>query len=478
MRGISCKARRPGKGKKRYFRIKLEFGSKSCTCNCNALNECLLESMFNTHTLHMKRNKLEIRRKREKTLNEVSPLDVFLAVYRCCDPLLRQLLVKKMYLCKLAVPFLYNRGNSLSPIIDNWPLRSLTLYEQTAESVLTMKTNVVTFCRIGRPNISKSRCLNEMLSGQIVVNRVFFDTECCGGYRTRYFSEGITEVFWLPRHPKIIRDDTSITFLNIRGSLGHYKNNIFLHLIKSISDCMIVFVESDFFSQHMTECFKFLQLFNSIVLVLSGDTDNISDEAYNELEKYMVCCTYEENTYKNKRDFVAELRAGINSLLPKEKVPLETRLQNLTDVVTTENDPEIKIAQSIAAQIFKQMKNDVPVDGETCNKWKYIVTPCSHIFSRKIGKLRSDLAKQNQISNSEELRNMLLQLRTSQCMGISKSLSFFVNCLIKCKVSRVYVMQCLQNHIDAGVKSLLPLLTKQGQLVKKASRCGDKSMFR
>lgn len=44
----------------------------------------------------------------------------------------------------------------------------------------------------------------------------------------------------------------------------------------------------------MTECSKLLQSFDSIVLVLSGDTDNFSDEAYDESEKYVVCCTHEE----------------------------------------------------------------------------------------------------------------------------------------------------------------------------------------
>lgn len=217
--------------------------------NCNALNECIPESWCATHTPHQERHLFRIRRKRKESPNEVSPLDVFFAVYRCCDPVLRQFLVRKMYLCKLAVPFMYNRVDSLSPIIDTWPLRSLNLYQDTTElgNVLTMKTNVVTFARIGRPNFSKSQCLNAILSGQNNVKQVFFDRECNGGNRTKIISEGITEVFWLPLHPENICFDTTVTFFNIRGPLDHYKGTIVLHLINSISDCIIVIVESDFF---------------------------------------------------------------------------------------------------------------------------------------------------------------------------------------------------------------------------------------
>lgn len=67
----------------------------------------------------------------------------------------------------------------------------------------------------------------------------------------------------------------------------------------------------------MTECSKLLKSFDSIILVLSGDTDSISDEAYDESEKYMVCCTHEDKKSKTMRDFVPELKEGIKSLLSK-----------------------------------------------------------------------------------------------------------------------------------------------------------------
>lgn len=113
------------------------------------------------------------------------------------------------------------------------------------------------------------------------------------------------------------------------------------------------------------------------------------------------------------------------------------------------------------------MKKDVPVDGEKCNKWKDVVTHCSHNLSRKVGKFKSDLEKPNNLSDMENLRKQLLELRKKQCTEISKSLLYFVNRLIYCEVSRVYVIQWIQNYIDANVKSLLPLLMTQKKLVQK-----------
>ncbi|XP_060577569.1 uncharacterized protein LOC132734741 [Ruditapes philippinarum] len=61
---------------------------------------------------------------------DISPLDVFYIIFQCCDPFLKQVLVQKLYLCKLAVPFLYKYWETKEKqvsVLSVWPLRSLAI---------------------------------------------------------------------------------------------------------------------------------------------------------------------------------------------------------------------------------------------------------------------------------------------------------------------------------------------------------------
>ncbi|XP_060553582.1 interferon-induced very large GTPase 1-like [Ruditapes philippinarum] len=61
---------------------------------------------------------------------DISPLDIFTVVFQCCDPVLKQVIVQRLYLCKLAVPFLYRHWEATETqyqALSVWPLRSLII---------------------------------------------------------------------------------------------------------------------------------------------------------------------------------------------------------------------------------------------------------------------------------------------------------------------------------------------------------------
>ncbi|XP_052768209.1 interferon-induced very large GTPase 1-like [Mya arenaria] len=112
----------------------------------------------------------------------ISRLDIFWTLFHCCDPFLKQIIVRKLYICNLAVPFLSKdyRSNLVKAFI--WPLRHLSLsFDESStfsEHAFDISTHVVAFGRLGRPTLSKSCILNEILSDEKTKTKfpVFYDT--------------------------------------------------------------------------------------------------------------------------------------------------------------------------------------------------------------------------------------------------------------------------------------------------------------
>ncbi|XP_052813660.1 uncharacterized protein LOC128240808 isoform X3 [Mya arenaria] len=90
-----------------------------------------------------------------QTVTEMCAMDIFMATFHSCDGLLKQALFKKMYLCKLAMPFLYHSVETDALRVSLWPLQQFPISDDNFERcALTMKTNVITFVRLGRPKFS------------------------------------------------------------------------------------------------------------------------------------------------------------------------------------------------------------------------------------------------------------------------------------------------------------------------------------
>lgn len=159
--------------------------------NSGALDEIMIDTP--THKASRPRTLGEMGTTEDfNDTNKLSPIDVFISLYQCCDPLLKESLGKKLFLCKLAIPFLFACDASIT--VDNWPLQTLCLDEHGSnhghKTVLDMETHVVAFARIGRPRFSKSEILNSILCGQSTRKSVFFDRYCKGGDVRRRLNHG------------------------------------------------------------------------------------------------------------------------------------------------------------------------------------------------------------------------------------------------------------------------------------------------
>ena len=213
--------------------------------------DCLDHIEKNTrHTEPSEKNEEPARRRRrrgEKKENSplLSPQDLFMVAYQSCDAYLQQLLADKMFQGKLAVPFLLPSPTKANTnLLTCWPLRSTMLeWKDREECSTTHQAKTVSVIRVGRPELSKSDILNDVISRDN--QKIFFNRNCPqGGERyDRILSNGSIEMSWfLPKGDKtdeIAKGATRI--LNLRGDAMDFENKI--DYLAQISTVLVVMIE-------------------------------------------------------------------------------------------------------------------------------------------------------------------------------------------------------------------------------------------
>ncbi|XP_041471204.1 interferon-induced very large GTPase 1-like [Lytechinus variegatus] len=158
----------------------------------------------------------------EDNATHLNPLDVLVAIFTCCDNFLKQTLAQKLFVCKLAIPFLYPLESGGNVGMSLWALRAITVQWHSKEngisetSVTGKPFPVVTFIRLGRPPMSKSKLANDILRDES--HDTFFHLDCNNGTVPRRMSDGLVECSWFVTgvDAKQHLPDTTM-ILNLRG---------------------------------------------------------------------------------------------------------------------------------------------------------------------------------------------------------------------------------------------------------------------
>ena len=175
--------------------------------------------------------------------DSLNALDILLLIYNCCHPLLQQVLCEKLFCCKLALPFLYPTIEG-ALCLSLWSLRAIVIewnegnrsYER---SVVNCPMNIVSFTRIGRPDISKSKIANIVLYDEI--HNTFFNQECFGGSNEKVISDGSVEAAWfMPSDKGTQILSKAFMLMNMRGDAKQYPE--ITDYLKKISNIMVSFV--------------------------------------------------------------------------------------------------------------------------------------------------------------------------------------------------------------------------------------------
>ncbi|XP_063443840.1 interferon-induced very large GTPase 1-like [Mytilus trossulus] len=179
---------------------------------------------------------------------QFNPLDVLFAIFCCCSPFLKQIIISKMFICRLAVPFISSEWIHVGqPIIWLWPLRSIMIEGRSRdnaaiqEGIVKSNLKIVSFIRIGRPVVSKSKLINQVMTDQY--HDTFFNKDCPYGTSTRTLSNGLIEASWfLPTRDTRDTFSDVLMFLNLRGNGVDCKTQC--QILRTTSHIILVILES------------------------------------------------------------------------------------------------------------------------------------------------------------------------------------------------------------------------------------------
>src|SRR6218665_1112736 len=171
--------------------------------------------------------------KSEPTERRFHPMDLLVVVMNCCDDLLRQILVEKMFANKLSIPILLPDVRNESYTLLLLALRSLVpgLQDPTrknsdslSDTLVDEKISVVSLIRVGNLHRSKSKLVNEVLNFNSF--NTFYHRECPNGSAKRSVSNGSIEAAWFQSEKPTVEEFNCrfLMALNLRGNAADYPN--------------------------------------------------------------------------------------------------------------------------------------------------------------------------------------------------------------------------------------------------------------
>lgn len=320
---------------------------------------------------------------------EVNPLDLLVAVFKCCNPMLQQVLSNKLFMCKLAIPFIFPTFEKDDTEISLWPLRSITLESRTetgsAEKMsVDCSCDVVSFVRFGRPSASKSKIINEILVAQY--HNTFFNKDCPLGTSARKISEGLVEAAWYLPSSKSSDLRNTTMFLNLRGNgLAHEQQ---LNILSKISNVMVVIIDVDRLEERLFQTNIENLLSSNVAIVLAIDCYKHTKAILkNKLglftggieknkQRTDICILSINGQTRSTSKIRSEMRKMIAELIKTPGIPLSQRLRDHS--LTTDEDNELlkvsrnaaeKILNSFPQKTSKLKDKIVPLQGKTWYSW-------------------------------------------------------------------------------------------------------------
>ncbi|XP_071174099.1 interferon-induced very large GTPase 1-like [Mytilus edulis] len=161
----------------------------------------------------------------DTSISSINPADLLYITFLCCDQMLKQEVISKLFCCRLAVPFIY-KDSAGQLVLSQWALRKVLIDNITDQKsvqidALHHETKIISFIRIGSNTLSKSKIINDVLYDRY--HPTFFHKDCPLGTTTRRVASGMVEASWfVPSNKDNDIFNDLIMFLNLRGdSLNH-----------------------------------------------------------------------------------------------------------------------------------------------------------------------------------------------------------------------------------------------------------------
>ncbi|XP_040211496.1 up-regulator of cell proliferation-like [Rana temporaria] len=188
----------------------------------------------------------------EDSQSSIHPLDVLCVLLHCSDSFLQQEIVSKMSMCQFAVPLLFPAGDgsqctymlwAMRDIVKKWRPQSLADSKGfREENVVNISMPIISFVRLGKTKLSKSKTLNQVLNPIQQHYKLFIHDDMEGRNLERKISDGLVEISWYFPSSKSDVFPEAFAVTNLRGDLeSNWDQFTFL---SEISSAVFIFMET------------------------------------------------------------------------------------------------------------------------------------------------------------------------------------------------------------------------------------------
>ncbi|XP_040211929.1 up-regulator of cell proliferation-like [Rana temporaria] len=188
-----------------------------------------------------------------QSASSIHPLDILCLLLHCSDNFLQQEIVTKMAMCQFSVPLLLPPVGDGSPctfmlwamrdIVKKWRPQCLADSKGfREENVVNISMPVISFVRLGKSKLSKSKILNQILNPVQQNNNFFIHDNMEGGILERKISDGLVEMSWYFPSGKSALFPEPFSVTNLRGDLETNWDQ-FTFLAK-VSSAVFIFIET------------------------------------------------------------------------------------------------------------------------------------------------------------------------------------------------------------------------------------------
>ncbi|WAR09586.1 GVIN1-like protein [Mya arenaria] len=424
-----------------------------------------------------------------QAVTEMCAMDIFMATFHSCDGLLKQALFKKMYLCKIAMPFLYHSIETNALQISLWPLQQFPISNDNdlEHCALTMETKLITFVRLGRPQFSKSMFLNRLIQNRNDAFSIFFNRECKSGLLSRVLFKGVVEIFW---DSPANKNRPIRTYLNVRGDFAEEfepKTTIWNCLIQT-TDLFVVIIDlnemvSNFenYSKLLIEIPKCVILFSEHTKVESETKKDIQDKmkklCNSHKDIFKVISTHEKETEKETEKLLKNIRSNIDKHFETYQavLPLEVRINTFNEnnghILKEEENEDLIFGKNLAKWLVSEMATEVSMqrheqteDENSFQNCISILTPFSYVHSPK---LMENLRLKNRAEDrheTEKYNDEINNTRKENLSNISNTVRFFAKYLVSTRqlnIRQKYFIGWLRLFVEQKLSNFLCKMAKK-----------------
>ncbi|XP_032901562.1 up-regulator of cell proliferation-like [Amblyraja radiata] len=433
----------------------------------------------------------------------INPLDIIAAIFLCADHSLQQELMLKMSLCQLALPFLLPEGHSyprdkvrgpmegpgatlllwaMRPIVKMWCPQSPTGSSRVVEMpIVTATVPTVSFLRLGRCTVSKSKLLNLTLSQTKLQQNIFLHSGMECGNVPRRISDGMAEISWYLPSGKSNTDifPEAAAFINLRGDAETYQRHT--RFLAKVSAALFIFIdvigekEREFLTSLAQSPAKLFLIVNTNISqqhITPGQVKKL----FKDLKLQPQQCIVRTNV--NKTKFVEKLCFQVKQvILMSDRDQSFLSLEQMGDsaresgIQVDEHQPEIQRAKDLTkilgslnpADIIGYKKRVLPFHGEP---WQGL-TKVEKEKSRM--KLRGDRTTEKYNQELDQDKNRIRDAQLTQSLSVEMKI-FIDHLTCPGGDDRAISLQWLKLMLDSKSREIMAGLRRDYKELSKHSK--------